>query len=716
MVGIAALSLLGSLSLATASLLPFRAGPRTIPGAYIIEYEDGHNVTTVAATMGANLNHVRVHIDSESFRGVSVQLNVAANLTADAGLDAVAHSLSGTGAAKNIWPVYAYDRPDLNVTEIAPSSRGGVLDDPDTFAPHVMMQVDRLRAQGFDGAGVKLAAIDSGVDYKHPALGGCFGPGCKVSFGYDLVGDAFNGGNQPHPDPDPMDCGSHGTHVSGILAAGPNSAGFTGVAPGLTLGMYRVFGCSGGTGTDILMAAAARAARDGAQIISCSVGGAHGWSDDAFSVLLGRLADQRGIVSAVAASNDGDRGAFFPSGSAAAGSVNAIASADLSGAPSAFSSWGPTMEMALKPQFAGPGRGILSTLPGGKYGRASGTSMSTPMVAGVMALLTQALGRVSPARMRQLLSGNAKPLPFSNGSGIDSGTLAPVPQQGGGLVQAADALASRALVLSPASLSFNDTEHANANMRVTVTNAGNDTVSYQLFVRPAVSVYVLPAGGSPYPSRFPNDRVAGGTSGVLSASVTEFTLAAGQTQVLHVSAAPPAAGIDTSRLALWSGFLSVRGSDASLASIPYQGLAGSLRGATTLPANGTSVSRGNDQSHKPVPANSEFVLPKPGTARSSDDVPLVIADLALGTTTITGAVVDAASGSVVGDFPGVPYYMITRGAGFGFFWDGELANGSYAAAGTYKLRVKALRIFGDAANGRDWDTSDTVPIHISYKQ
>ncbi|TQV99640.1 subtilisin [Cordyceps javanica] len=659
--------------------------------------------------MGHHLDHVRVHFDFEHFKGASIQVNdsqVATNAT-------YALYRSRSPAAKNVWPVYVYDRPILDATEVTPS---GLNARDDTYSPHVMMQVDQLRAQGFDGKGVKLAVIDSGVDYKHPALGGCFGPGCRVSFGYDLVGDDYNGGNKPQPDSDPMDCGSHGTHVSGIVTAEPNAAGFTGVAPGVTFGMYRVFGCSGGTGTDVLMAAAARAAEDGAQIISCSVGGAYGWSDDGFSHLLSKLAREKGITPVVAAGNDGSRGALYSSGSANSAAVNSIASADLpekngtGGTPSAFSSWGPTMEMDLKPQFTGPGGDILSTLPDNKYGKASGTSMSTPMVAGVIALLNQAMGPVTPERMHQLLTVSAKPLNFSDGSKT-YGVLAPAAQQGAGLVQALNALHTKTLV-SPTSLSFNDTEHMNSNMEVSVKNSGNQTVEYQLLVRPAVTVYIL-ANGSPAPSAFPNDQTPG--SGSLNATVIKFTLTAGQTQILHVSASPPAA-VDTKRLALWSGFLSIHGNDSSVASIPYQGLAGALRNATTLPPDGTSVARSNDEKRTPVSANTEFMLPKPGTSSSDDVVPLISANLTLGTTTLTAQIVDAGTGTVLADMADVPYRKITRNSGFGIYWYGKLSNGTYAGEGTYKVRIKALRIYGDAANGNDWDTSDSVPIKICYKK
>lgn len=61
-----------------------------------------------------------------------------------------------------------------------------------------------------------MCRIDTGIDYYHPALGGCFGEGCLVAYGFDLVGDDYDGSNTPVPDPDPLDtCEGHGTHVAG---------------------------------------------------------------------------------------------------------------------------------------------------------------------------------------------------------------------------------------------------------------------------------------------------------------------------------------------------------------------------------------------------------------------------------------------------------------------------------------------------------------------
>lgn len=99
--------------------------------------------------------------------------------------------------------------------------------------------------------------MDTGVDYMHPALGGCFGKDCLIEYGYDLVGDDWTGLNNPIPDDDPYDdCIGHGTHVSGIIGAQPNPMNVTGVAPGAKLGMYKVFSCLGsGTTDDVLIAA-----------------------------------------------------------------------------------------------------------------------------------------------------------------------------------------------------------------------------------------------------------------------------------------------------------------------------------------------------------------------------------------------------------------------------------------------------------------------------
>jgi subtilisin family serine protease len=134
---------------------------------------------------------------------------------------------------------------------------------------------------GLTGAGVKVGVMDTGIDYHHPDLGGGFGPGYRVVTGYDFVGDRYDAGGSggaliPHPDGDPDDCGGHGTHVAGIIGADgdPDAGGARGVAPGVTFGAYRVFGCDGSTDADIMLAAMERALADGMQVLNISIGAA----------------------------------------------------------------------------------------------------------------------------------------------------------------------------------------------------------------------------------------------------------------------------------------------------------------------------------------------------------------------------------------------------------------------------------------------------------
>jgi minor extracellular serine protease Vpr len=167
---------------------------------------------------------------------------------------------------------------------------------------------------GYTGRGIHVAMIDSGVDYDHPDLGGCFGPGCRVTNGYDLVGDDYDEEESapgwqpvPHPDPDPDDCAGHGTHVAGIIGA---NGAIRGVAPDVTFAAYRVFGCSGATSTDVMLAAMERVYRDGADVLNMSIGETRrGWPEAPVAQAASRLV-RDGIVVVAAAGNDHLDGLF----------------------------------------------------------------------------------------------------------------------------------------------------------------------------------------------------------------------------------------------------------------------------------------------------------------------------------------------------------------------------------------------------------------------
>jgi subtilisin family serine protease len=196
-------------------------------------------------------------------------------------------TIQSFSSVKKIWPLRLYSRPATTIhlssalKEI--SSASLMKRDSDAYAVHSMGGVDKLRAEGYDGEGMFVAIIDTGVDYNHPLLGGGFGPGFKIAYGYDLVGDGYDGTNTPVPDDDPMDCLGHGTHVAGIVGANPSSdLGFSGVVPNATLGMWKVFGCYDNVGDGVLIAAFNMAYEAGADVITSSIGGNNGWSESKY--------------------------------------------------------------------------------------------------------------------------------------------------------------------------------------------------------------------------------------------------------------------------------------------------------------------------------------------------------------------------------------------------------------------------------------------------
>lgn len=185
---------------------------------------------------------------------------------------------------------------------------------------------------GFDGSGIKIGIIDTGVDREHGDLA------AHIVGGFDFVGDAYDGGDPasvPVPEPGEGsrpggdDCGGHGTHVAGIAAGhgDPATGGARGVAPGASIGAYRVFGCDGSTADDVIVAAIERAYEDGMDVINLSLGSNNGWPDDFLSLALSRVLDL-GMVPVASAGNNGRSGVYTVGSPGAGAEVIAVASYD----------------------------------------------------------------------------------------------------------------------------------------------------------------------------------------------------------------------------------------------------------------------------------------------------------------------------------------------------------------------------------------------------
>ncbi|KKA29675.1 hypothetical protein TD95_001363, partial [Thielaviopsis punctulata] len=193
------------------------------------------------------------------------------------------------------------------------------------YSQHNITGVQKLHDMGILGQGVKIAIVDTGVQYTHPALGGCFGEGCKIAGGYDLVGNgAWPDSGSQEPDDDPMDMQFHGTHVSGII--GGQTDNWQGVAPNASLYVYKIFSSSKITDEATIIEAFLRAESDGVDVISCSVGSILGWAENAWAVVSNRLVTEKGVVISIAASNSGSVGPFFSTSGASAEHVLSVAS------------------------------------------------------------------------------------------------------------------------------------------------------------------------------------------------------------------------------------------------------------------------------------------------------------------------------------------------------------------------------------------------------
>lgn len=309
-----------------------------IPGAYVVEFVGGHDQTSFYGSLRADGVDVspRMNMSFKLFNGSSFSVT---NLT---GHTTIASKISLMPSVKRIWPMRLYPPPTVQHLKTAPllhrkgpafvfKQGNATAAGNHSYAPHVMTQVDRLHAAGYTGKGARIAIVDTGVDYYHPALGGCFGKGCLISGGYDLAGHSYDGTSAPEPGPDPYDsCDGHGTHVAGIIGARPNEMGFTGAAPGAALSMYKVFSCEGfgfGTSDDILISAFNMAFEDGADIITASIGGPGGWSEEPWSSVVGRIVDN-GVPCTLAAGNSGSDGMWAASTAADGKGVTAVSSFD----------------------------------------------------------------------------------------------------------------------------------------------------------------------------------------------------------------------------------------------------------------------------------------------------------------------------------------------------------------------------------------------------
>ncbi len=285
-------------------------------------------------------------------------------------------------------------KADLALLDEDPESSSIEIDLPvkkslDSSVPAI--HADRVRKElGVTGKNIKVAVIDTGVDKGHPCLRG------SVVAEKDFTGEG------------PDDQNGHGSHVASIISCVDQH--YEGVAPDALIVNLKALNRQGTGYSSDIMAAIEEAIAEKVDVISMSLGGEVENCDgkDAFSEEVTNAVNV-GIPVVVAAGNSGPKSGTINAPGCAEAPITVAACTDL-GTIASFSSRGPTGDFRSKPDICAPGVNITAAdgLTEG-FITFSGTSMATPHVAGIIALLKEAKPGLTPDEIKTLLISHVAP-------------------------------------------------------------------------------------------------------------------------------------------------------------------------------------------------------------------------------------------------------------------------------------------------------------------
>ncbi|MEU3337382.1 S8 family peptidase [Streptomyces sp. NPDC006668] len=359
-------------------------------------------------------------------------------------------------------------------------------------------------AAGYDGKGVKVAVLDTGVDTTHPDLASAV----KASKNFTGTGSTD-------------DMAGHGTHVAATLAgSGARSGGrYKGVAPGAGILNAKVLDDNGEGSDSGVIAGLEWAAGQGATVANLSLGQADTPGEDPVEAAVNALSKSTGMLTVAAAGNEGpDAGTVDSPG--AAESALTVGAVDGEDRLADFSSTGPTADNALKPDLTAPGVAIVSARAAhghmgdpaaDGYVSMSGTSMATPHAAGAAAILAERHPDWTGARIKQALTASTTPTTGATGY-----------QQGTGRLDVSRALEGE-VASEQTSVSFGKqlwphTDDRPLTRHITYRNDGDHPVTLDL------TATATGPGGSTAPA------------GMFTLSTTQLTVPAGGTADVDLTA------------------------------------------------------------------------------------------------------------------------------------------------------------------------------------
>jgi subtilisin family serine protease len=352
-----------------------------------------------AATGAGHVTHTYPALDGESVTAPDGDAAAVWRALTTAPRAGTPYATAAAGLGK-VW---------LDAVRAAPPSPSAAQSAPVKTAAATATSAEKTT---YNGKGVTIAVLDTGIDARHPDLKGRV-IASKIFSGTKTADDKVG----------------HGTHVASIAAGtGAESHGkYAGVAPGASLLNGKVLDDAGEGEDSAILAGMEWAAGKGARIVNLSLGGADTPGADPLETAIDTLSKADGTLFAVAAGNDGpDSGSIDSPGSAdAAITVGAV---NHKGRIADFSSRGPRVgDGAVKPDLTAIGVDVTAAdAPGSEidqdpsvdhpaagYVTLSGTSMATPQVAGSAAVLAQRHPTWSGARLKAALIGSARPAAYS---------------------------------------------------------------------------------------------------------------------------------------------------------------------------------------------------------------------------------------------------------------------------------------------------------------